>query len=149
MHPIASIERHFYVAVPAQTLTRDPRPRCRRRNRISDVQLLSCPKPAGSLETAPPTSLRADSADERWDGFWSVADERYYARCTRTDGTEHWFRLVDEMPGADEAFATARMFKFPSRFAGRTTVSMRLLGTGKHAILVGTARRSRSEGVRS
>ena len=50
------------------------------------------------LESAPKTSLRADSEQEQWEGFWSVADEHYYTRCVRADGAESWFRMVDEAP---------------------------------------------------
>jgi len=56
----------------------------------SDVDLLPCNRPQGQLESAPRTSLRADSAQERWEGFWCVTDDRYYALCVRADGTEQW-----------------------------------------------------------
>ena len=55
-----------------------------------DVDLISCNRPQGPLESAPRTSLRADSAEERWEGFWCVTDDRYYARCVRADGAEQW-----------------------------------------------------------
>lgn len=55
-----------------------------------DVDLFSCNRPQGPLESAPRTSLRADSAEERWEGFWCGTDDRYYARCVRADGTEQW-----------------------------------------------------------
>jgi hypothetical protein len=35
-------------------------------------------------------------AHERWDGFWCVADERYYTRCIQLDGSEQWYRIGDE-----------------------------------------------------
>ena len=107
------------------------------------MQLLPCNQPSGTLEPAPRTSLRADTPDERWEGFWCDADERYYTRCTRRDGAEAWFRLVDEMP-LDDAAAGVRIFKFPSSSAAKITVTgMRLLGnSGKRPILVGTARRA-------
>lgn len=58
-----------------------------------DVHLVPCHPPRGELDGAPRTSLAEDSASERWDGFW--CEERYYARCTRADGGEQWFTIVD------------------------------------------------------
>jgi len=55
-----------------------------------DVDLIPCNRPQGPLESAPRTSLCADSAQGRWEGFWCVTDDRYYARCVRADGTEQW-----------------------------------------------------------
>jgi hypothetical protein len=60
------------------------------------VHLLPCSPPNGSLEPAPRTSLRTDSAQERWEGFWCLADDRYYARCVRADGTEQWHCFADK-----------------------------------------------------
>jgi hypothetical protein len=40
--------------------------------------------------------LRADSAQERWEGYWDVSDESYYARCVRADGSDQWYRVADE-----------------------------------------------------
>ena len=64
------------------------------------MHLLPCNHPQGSLESAPCTSLRAprarlDSPQDRWEGFWRVADERYYTRCIRADGTAQWYRIAD------------------------------------------------------
>jgi hypothetical protein len=61
------------------------------------VRLLPCARPIAILESAPRTSLRSDSADESWQGFWGLADDSYYARCTRADGSEQWFRIADEL----------------------------------------------------
>jgi hypothetical protein len=109
-----------------------------------DVQLLPCPRPTGLLESAPQTSLRADTAQERWEGFWSVADEHYYTRCNRVDGGEQWYRLVDEAP-RDESrhWGDVRVIKFSSRPAPQPTVTgMRLIAArGRKAILVGYSRR--------
>ena len=107
------------------------------------MQLLPCDRPAGSLETAPRTSLRADSEQESWEGFWCVSDEGYYTRCTYADGRECWFRLADEMPRDEYQDARrARVIKFSSKRAGEDVVAMRLLGVqGRRPILVGTSRR--------
>ena len=97
------------------------------------------------MEPAPHTSLRADTAEERWEGFWCDADERYYTRCARADGTESWFRLVDAIPADDAAVATARIFRFPSSLtAGRAMMSgMRLRAdAAMRPVLVGKSRRA-------
>ncbi len=112
-------------------------------SRRLDVQLLPCNCPTGSLETAPRTSLRADTAGERWEGFWSTADEGYYTRCSYADGSDAWFRLVDEAP-REERFERprSRVIKFSSNRAGADVVAMRLMAArGRRPILVGTSRR--------
>ncbi|MGH8526464.1 MAG: hypothetical protein ACREXY_20320, partial [Gammaproteobacteria bacterium] len=63
-------------------------PRISRLPHITLVQLRLCNPPTGPLESAPRSALREDTANERWEGFWCVADERYYARCVRRDGSE-------------------------------------------------------------
>jgi hypothetical protein len=67
------------------------------------VDLQRCSPPQGRLEPAPRTSLRAPDAagetQDSWDGFWGT-DERYYTRCTRSDGSELWYRITDQVePG--------------------------------------------------
>lgn len=57
------------------------------------MHLVPCSPPKGELDRAPRTSLSENSASENWDGFWS--DERYYTRCTRSDGRVQWYRIVD------------------------------------------------------
>src|SRR5437868_2517995 len=78
--------------------------------RIPDVHLLSCDRPQGPLESAPRTSLREDSAHEHWEGFWNLADEGYYTRCTRSDGSQQWFQVIDEASGRD--VESARVLRF-------------------------------------
>ena len=111
-----------------------------------DVQLLPCVRPDGLMESAPRTSLRADSPQERWEGFWCVTDERYYTRCVRDDGAEQWYRLVDEAPASEADVTRPRVIRFPSSVAGRPEVfGMRLVSRdGRRPILVGTARRRSS-----
>jgi hypothetical protein len=60
------------------------------------VHLVASLPPAGTLEVAPRTALREQSTREQWDGFWCVEDDRYYARCTRSNGTIQWYRYADE-----------------------------------------------------
>lgn len=107
------------------------------------MQLLPCVRPNGSLESAPHTSLRADTPQERWDGFWCETDERYYTRCVRGDGAEQWYRLVDEAPDRDGDGMRSRVIRFRSSVTARTEVfGMRLVSRdGRRPILVGTARR--------
>lgn len=70
---------------------------------LSPVHLLPCSKPEGMLEPAPRTSVGTGesgegdaSASDRWEGYWCVADERYYT-CRRTEaGAEQWYRFADE-----------------------------------------------------
>jgi hypothetical protein len=105
------------------------------------VHLLPCSQPIGLLEPAPRTALREDSADERWDGFWSVTDEGYYARCTTIEG-ESWYRLVDQPNVARPGRREARVLTLRRR-NGDTVRQMVVLysGTGRRPIIVGTSRR--------
>ena len=111
------------------------------------MQLLPCPRPIGPLESAPRTSLRADSERERWDGFWSE-DERYYARCTRWDGSEQWYRIEDTRG----VIQFRRRGLQPRVSAGVPRGSAMIVSTraGGGSMLVGTWRRrgARPEGVR-
>jgi len=118
------------------------------------VHLLPCHRPIGSLESAPRTSLRADSAHEQWEGYWSVADEGYYAHCVRADGSEQWYRVADEE--SREHVAEPRVIPLrprltrdvrgtPARDARRPGVPDQMLlvpaSQGRRLILVGTTRR--------
>ena len=118
------------------------------------MHLLPCHRPIGSLESAPRTSLRADSAHEQWEGYWSVADEGYYAHCVRADGSEQWYRVADEE--SREHVAEPRVIPLrprltrdirgtPAHDARRPGVSDQMLlvpaSQGRHLILVGTSRR--------
>ena len=107
------------------------------------MQLLPCIRPPGPLESAPHTSLRADSEIETWEGYWSVADGGYYTRCARADGSEQWYRVVDEAPRDESESA---VFALPSRAPRQfEPARMRLLSTqGHRAVLVGTSRRTRA-----
>jgi hypothetical protein len=63
-----------------------------------DLQLSQAPH--GTLERAPTTALRPrtrelDAANEQWDGFWCVEDDRYYARCIRSNGSVEWYSIRD------------------------------------------------------
>lgn len=71
------------------------------------MHLVSCARPIEPLEDAPRSSLLTESASGSWTGFWSTTDESYYARWTRTDGAEEWFRFADEELGAEAARGTA------------------------------------------
>ncbi|HEX7938800.1 MAG TPA: hypothetical protein VF483_07380 [Gemmatimonadaceae bacterium] len=107
------------------------------------MQLLPCNRPTGSLETAPRTSLGTDSPQETWEGFWCIADEGYYTRCTYADGRECWFRLADEAPREDRYDRVrSNIIKFSSTRAHDDVVSMRLMAVhGRRPILVGASRR--------
>jgi hypothetical protein len=91
------------------------------------------------LEIAPRTSLRADSALERWEGFWCVSDEGYYVRCVRSDDTEQWYRVSDET--AKEIIG-ARVLAFRRRRVTQNARQMVLVSRpGQRPILIGTSRR--------
>jgi hypothetical protein len=107
------------------------------------VHLVSCIRPEGALESAPATSLRTAAPGERWEGFWCVADERFYARCTMPEGREQWFRIADI---ASSAVVTrrreTRVIQFPVRADRRPRM---LVGRYRgNAMLVGTQRRRRA-----
>jgi len=107
------------------------------------------------LESAPRTSLREDSAHEQWEGFWSVADEGYYTRCVRADGSEQWYRVVDEAPRVAEprvislrARLTRDVLRAAAHDARRAGVPDQMMlmpaSKGRRLTLVGTLRRSRA-----
>ena len=108
------------------------------------MHLIHCKAPTGVLEPAPRTSL-SDTADgDAWEGFWSVGDERYYARRTRAGGRQEWFRFADE----EVAIRRSREPRvLPLRKNGRLMSGARrtvLVGTrGSRAMLVGSARGER------
>ncbi len=102
------------------------------------MHLVPCIRPEGALESAPASSLRAASAGERWEGFWSVADERFYTRCTGPDGREAWYRIVD-LAAPKTRRRDPRVLPFPSR-ADRRPQMMVGRYRGK-AMLVGTQQR--------
>lgn len=116
------------------------------RHSLLAVQLLPCNRPTGILESAPRTSLRADSAHERWEGYWSVSDEGYYARCACDDGSEQWYRVADEV--TNESLTDSRVIPFRRRKVTYDARQMLLISRpGQRPILVGTSRRrSRKRG---
>lgn len=115
------------------------------------MHLLPCNRPIGTLESAPRTSLRADSAHERWDGFWSDLDGRYYTRCTRHTGSEQWYRFGEESAGAASRVSVRETRVLPLRLRGRALGAERVQSNarrmlllsrdGGRPILVGTSRR--------
>ena len=93
------------------------------------------------MESAPRTSLRADSARERWEGYWCIADEGYYTRCVGPDGSDQWFRFADE--DTRVALAEARVLTLRPKDTKHLHTRMVLLrpSQGRRPILVGTSRR--------
>ncbi|MEX2178792.1 MAG: hypothetical protein WD801_08795 [Gemmatimonadaceae bacterium] len=106
------------------------------------MQLLPCNRPSGPLESAPRTSLRADSAQERWEGYWCEGDEGYYARCVRTDGTEGWYRVADE-----DVIGSIPVHRALTPGAPRAC-HLRWSKLGARSILVGTSRRRAARSAR-
>lgn len=105
-----------------------------------------------------------DSAHERWEGYWSVANDGYYARCIRPDGSEQWYRFADELSG--ERVAEARVIPLRPRLTRdvrrtltcdaqgaltRDTRQMLLVSAakGRRPILIGASRRRSRAGARS
>ena len=115
------------------------------------MHLVSCARPIEPLEDAPRSSLLIESPSGSWNGFWSTTDESYYARWTRTDGAEEWYRLAEEEVGADGTRGTAggkkptpalgvRM-QGPVRANARRRVMLLLArSSSARTILVGNAR---------
>jgi len=109
------------------------------------VYLIPCNPPSGRLEAAPRTSLRTNTAQEWWDGFWCDGDERYYTRCSRFDGSTQWYRFADEE--TRESLSRVRVIPFPSqpRTEPETRQTLFLWSpSGRRSMLVGTSRRRRS-----
>jgi hypothetical protein len=109
------------------------------------------------LEIAPRTSLRADSALERWEGFWCVSDEGYYVRCVRSDDSEQWYRVADEdaneTTGArvipfrrrkvTQDVRRKLMYDVPRTLTDDARVMLLVSRPGQRSMLVGTSRRPR------
>lgn len=104
------------------------------------MHLLPCSRPTEQLEPAPRSALRADSAQERWEGHWSLADETYYARCVRADGTEQWYQVADDAAGVSEADDAVLVLRRPG--VHRIDVRRMAVFRGSRTILVGTSRRA-------
>lgn len=116
------------------------------------MHLFPCNRPNGSLEVAPRTSLCADSATERWEGFWCLEDDRYYTRCVRDGSREQWFSIVDESPRA--RIRETRVLPLRPRGGREYPVTRHMMLVtpvdGSRAILIGGSRRtSRAEGRES
>jgi hypothetical protein len=139
-------EESLLRAVSANSTLRSPRA-----NRLTEftarsqripvlVQLVPCIRPDGPLEPAPATSLGAAEAGERWEGFWCVADERFYTRCTSAAGRERWYRIADLSGEARPTRrGSARVLAFPVHAAARPRM---LVGRYRgQAMLVGTSAR--------
>ena len=117
------------------------------------MHLVSCARPLEPLEDAPRSSLLTESANGSWTGFWSTTAEGYYARFTRADGGEEWFRLAEDDDATSDASRAAlgggrritpalgvRM-QGPVRANARRRVMLLLArSSSARAILVGNAR---------
>ncbi|HMC54963.1 MAG TPA: hypothetical protein VKH19_07330 [Gemmatimonadaceae bacterium] len=87
--------------------------------------------------------MRADSAQERWEGWWDVGDESYYARSIRADGSDQWYRFADERCDAPEGRADTRVLIL-RRPGVRRASSARMAVIGRAnggTMLVGSLRR--------
>lgn len=99
----------------------------------------------GALESAPATSLGRTTRGERLEGFWHLPDERYYARLTRADGTNAWFRFADEAATARSTGAARVVtMRRGSVFTWRRQTMMVGTVRGARMMLVGAARRRRA-----
>lgn len=103
------------------------------------MHLLPCNRPTEQLEPAPTTALGSDSAQERWEGYWGLADDTYYARCVRPDGVEQWYRVVDEGRVSREIADRVLVLRRPGM--RRPGVSRVAVFRGSRTMLVGTSRR--------
>jgi hypothetical protein len=112
------------------------------------VRLLPCSPPDGSLESAPQSALCDDAPGTQWDGFWAQANERYYVRCTRADGSIQWFRFADE--DAISTDSGARVLALHPRVSARRETRMRVMtARSGRPVLVGVRPARRSAGRRS
>lgn len=87
--------------------------------------------------------MRADSAQERWEGWWDVSDESYFARCVRADGSDQWYRVADEQRSAPDERSDARVLIL-RRPGVRRAGSARMAVIGRAnggTMLVGSIRR--------
>jgi hypothetical protein len=105
------------------------------------MHLVSCARPSGPLERAPRTSLRVNTDVERWEGFWSVVDEAYYARCTRPDGAEEWFCYVEEPAAVSAPDHTVRRYGVSAETQRRRVMLLLTKSVGTRGVLVGSAHR--------
>ena len=94
------------------------------------MHLLPCKRPEGPLESAPRTGLRADTKDERWEGYWA-SDERYFARCVERSGREYWYRIVDTL-------ADPKVLVFRREAAPAVRRTLRYAKTATGSIVFGT-----------
>jgi hypothetical protein len=80
---------------------------------------------------------------ERWDGFWSVVDEAYYARCTHQDGGEEWFCYVEEPYRGTSPEPVRRRIAVSNRdeSTGRRVMLLLTKSVGQRGVLVGSAHR--------
>lgn len=116
-------------------------------NSPTAVRLLRCVRPSGALQAAPLTSLAVDTPDALWQGFWSVEDDSYYARCSSADGTEAWYSIADESSRTPAraprvlALRPAQGRRYP---VTRNMVLLRDVASGdpRRSILVGASRRT-------
>ena len=79
--------------------------------------------------------MRADSAQEQWEGFWCLGDERYYTRCVRADGGEQWYRIDDTR--------SAKVLPFRRTLTQDVRRTVMLGRYGQRCILVRTSRSAR------
>lgn len=112
------------------------------------MHLSPCHAPPGQLEPAPSTSLREAAAGEQWDGFWCVADERYYTRCTGPSGRVQWYRIDERAVSArlGARAKSAAIIRFPARHVA--TPRMIVGRYQGRAMIVGTRRRRAPAGER-
>jgi hypothetical protein len=89
------------------------------------MNLVACDAPAGALDEAPHTALRQDTSTERWQGFWAD-DDRYYARCTTTDGAASWYRLDDGVDAGVQLPTPLTSIPVPRVVIGRHAVVFRV-----------------------
>jgi len=105
------------------------------------MHLVSCARPSGPLERAPRTSLRVNTDAERWEGFWSVVDEAYYARCTTPEGREEWFCYVEEPATAPAPEPNVRRYGVSAETQRRRVMLLLTKSVGTRGVLVGSAHR--------
>jgi hypothetical protein len=84
--------------------------------------------------------VRVETVHERWEGFWCLADDRYYARGANADGTEQWYRFAADDRARESIERDARVLALRrSGLIRRTRRMLLLYSANGRSMLVGTS----------
>jgi hypothetical protein len=110
------------------------------------MRLVPCSPPSEPLDAAPRSALlREVEPGTNWEGFWCGASDGYFARCTSSDGSARWYRIVDETAAADTVGPTipaSRVLPFRGDAMRRVNLIVAASPSGRPMIVGGSARRA-------